>query len=192
MTKPNQSSPRVKGIAFRTVVKTLDQLRGDAVVERALRKLPAYLGDGLRHNTISASNWYPIDWYRDLFSAIVSTTGEGEAIVREIGHRAAYADMSSVYKGIYKLLSPEVVLALSARLFSNYYDTGSVKIVESREHFVRATWTGCVGFDRNLWLEVLASCETYLELSGAHDVRTLVHSGAGANDDHMDVRAQWT
>jgi hypothetical protein len=192
MPKPSHSSPRVKGIAFRTVVKTLEQLRGEALVDRALRQLPAYLGDGLRHNTITASNWYPIDWYRDLFAAIVATTGEGEAIVRELGHRAAYADMSSVYKGIYKLLSPEVVLALSARLFSNYYDTGTVRIVESREHFVRAAWSGCVGFDRNLWLEVLASCETYLELSGAQQVRTHIQSGAGANDDHMDVCAQWT
>jgi hypothetical protein len=192
MTSPPKSTPQVKGLAFRSVVKALEQLRGKATADAVLQKLPPQLAEGIRYGTITATGWYPIDWYRELFQSIVATTGEGDRIVREIGRESAKLDMSGVYKYVFKLLTPRAIFELSTRLFSNYYDTGAVRIVESRSGFVHVRWSGCKGFDRNLWLEVVSSCETYLELARASNVRTRIVAGAGADDVNMDVQAFWT
>lgn len=156
------------------------------------KTLPPHLERGIRYGTIIAASWYPIAWYRDLFKAVATATGDGDRVVREIGREAARIDMTGVYKMAFKLLSPQAVFGLSSRLYSNYYDTGKVVIVESRAGFVQARWSGCTGFDRNLWLEVAASCEMYLELSGAKNVRTRILSGAGPEDEGMELQAHWT
>jgi hypothetical protein len=174
------------------VLRALEHTRGLSVVESIAKALPPHLEQGIRYGTIIAASWYPIAWYRDLFKAVVSTTGDGERIVREVGRETARIDMTGIYKMAFKLLSPQALFDLSSRLFSNYYDTGKVAIIDARSGFVHACWSGCTGFDHNLWLDVAASCEMYLELSGAKHVRTRILSGAGPEDDGMAVQAHWT
>lgn len=183
--------PQVKGIAVRSALRALEQLRGTPTVEAVITATPKELGTAIRYGTIMASSWYPMEWYREFFAAIVATTGDNDRTVREIGRESARIDMTGVYKAAFKLLSPQALFGLSARLFSNYFDTGSVSIVESRKGFAHARWTGCAGFDRNLWLETFGSCEMYLELAGATHVRLRVLSGGAAADDHAELQAHW-
>jgi hypothetical protein len=184
--------PQVKGIAFRSVLRALEQLRGAPTVEAAVALLPPDLASAIRYGTLIAASWYPIEWYRELFRAIIRTAGNSDTVVRDIGREAARLDMTGIYRAAFKLLSPQALFGLSARLFSNYYDTGSVNIVESRKGYAHARWTNCEGFDRNLWLEVVAASEMYLELAGATQVRIHIVSGGGQTDDHAEVQAHWT
>ena len=184
--------PQVKGIAYRSALRALEHLRGLPAVESAISAMSPELADSIRYGTLIAASWYPIEWYRELFTSVVSTTGNNRGIVHEIGREAARLDMTGIYRAAFKLLSPQSVLGLSARLFSNYYDTGSVVIVGSRSGFAQARWTNCTGFDRNLWGEVFASVEMYLELAGASQVRTHIVSGAGLSDDCAELQAYWT
>ncbi|MGC4069686.1 MAG: hypothetical protein QM784_34510 [Polyangiaceae bacterium] len=184
--------PQVKGIAFRSALRALDQVRGAQTVETAIALMSAELSSAIRYGTIIAASWYPIEWYRELFRAIAEGTKGGEGIVREIGRESARLDMTGIYRAAFKLLSPQALFGLSTRLFSNYYDTGSVSILESRQGFALARWMNCEGFDRNLWLEVIASSEMFLELAGARQVRMRVLSGAGRDDDFAEVQAHWT
>lgn len=184
--------PQVKGVAFRSIMRCLENLHGEATVGATLQKLPPCIAEGFRYGTITATAWYPIEWYRELFRAIVAATGDSERVVRKLGRESAKFDLGGVYSVAFKLVSPQAVLELSTRLFSNYYDTGTVRIVESRPGFVLAHWSNCVGFDRNLWLEVISACEEYLELAGAKNVRCHVTTGGGSEDTHMDAQAHWT
>jgi hypothetical protein len=184
--------PQVKGIAFRSALRALEQLRGVAIAELAVSEMSPELAASIRYGTLIASSFYPIEWYRNFFSSIVAATGGTEAIVREIGRESARLDMTGIYKTAFKLLSPQAIFGLSSRLFSNYYDTGTVAIVESRKGFALARWTNCIGFDRNLWQEVFASAEMYLELAGATHIRMRVLSGAGPTDSSAEVQAHWT
>jgi hypothetical protein len=186
------TSSQVKGIAFRSVIRSLEKLRGESAVESALNAMPEELAQSLRYGKIVASGWYPIEWYRHMYAAILSTTGEGERLVYDLGRESAYMDITGVYKAVFKLLSPQVVFSLSARLFSNYYTVGTVTIVESRKGFVQTSWSGCTDFDRYFWVDILASTEVYLELAGAKNVRIRVVSGGGPGDDHMLTQAYWT
>lgn len=183
--------PQIKGIAIRSALRALERLRGTPAVEAATLAMPKELGSAIRYGTVMASSWYPIEWYRDFFAAIIATTGDNDRILRDIGREAARIDMTGIYKAAFKLLSPQALFGLSTRLFSNYYDTGSVVIVESRKGFAHAKWSNCTGFDRSLWLEIFGSIEMYLELAGATHVRLRVVSGAGATDDHAELQAHW-
>jgi hypothetical protein len=184
--------PQVKGVAFRSALRALEQLRGPPTVESAVSVMIPDLAQSIRYGTLIASGFFPIEWYRSLFSAVVATTGETDGIVRNIGRECARLDMTGIYRTSFKLLSPQSIFGLGSRLFSNYYDTGTVVIVESRKGFARARWTNCVGFDQNLWVEVFGAAEMYLELAGANHIRIRVVSGAGPTDSSAEVQAHWT
>jgi hypothetical protein len=183
---------KIKGIAFLSVMRALERLRGKDAADAALAAMPEEPRSGLRYGRIVAGGWYPIEQYRDLFAAVGSTTNEGERIIHELGREAARLDMTGVYKAVFKLLSPQIIFNLSARLFSNYYNTGKVTIIESRHGFVQASWTGCKGFNRHLWVEVLASAEMYLELAGAKNIRMRILLGGGQDDAFAEAQAHWT
>jgi hypothetical protein len=184
--------PQVKGIAYRSSLRALEHLRGPDVVEASILRLPEELAGAIRFGTLIAAGWYPIEWYCALFHSIVEATGEGKPLVQAVARESARLDMVGIYRTAFKLLSPQALFNVSARLFSNYYDTGQLAIVESRSGFAHAKWSGCSGFDQNLWTEVFAASAMYLELAGATDITTTLVSGGGSSDDHAELQAHWT
>ena len=184
--------PKVKGVTLRSAMRALEHLRGKALCEAATKAMPGEVGDALRYGTILASRWYPISFYRDLHSGIVSATNEGDRIIRELEREAARGDMTGVYSIAFKLLSPQTLISLSSRLFSTYYDTGSVQALDARKGYVRMRWSGCTGFSRTIWVGIFASCEMMLELAGGKNVRMHVRAGGGQDDDFAEAEAYWT
>lgn len=186
-----EQSPKVKGVTLRSAAHAFRRIR-EQHYDTMLGALPRELADALRYGGIAASKWYPIEWYRALHAGMISATNEGERIIREVERSAARADMTGVYRLVFKLLSPQTLIGLSARLFSTYYDTGRVETIESRSGYVRLRWTGCTGFDRNIWAGVFASSEEMLELAGARSVRIHVLQGGGQGNDFAEAEAFWT
>ena len=77
--------------------------------------------------------------------------------------------MSGVHKqSLIKLVSPQALLAMSQRVFNTYYDTGRFAIVHSERGHDQARCGNCVGWDANMWMELAGSCESLLEIAGAH------------------------
>ena len=58
----------------------------------------------------------------------------------------------------------------SPGIFGRYYDTGSLAVPEAKSGRCRAVYSGCVGFDRILWEDVIAGSAAVLEVCGAKDV----------------------
>jgi hypothetical protein len=184
--------PKVKGVAFRSVYTSLGKLRGERVQHAALERMNQPLRDGFGYGSIVTSGWYAIELYRELFHVIRDVTQEGKELVHEIGRQCTRDDMSGVYKMIAKLISPETLFSLSQRVFSNYYSVGTVQVVESRHGFTRARWSGCRGFDENMWTELIGSCEQLLEIGGARNVRQHLLSGGGEADESLELSAHWS
>lgn len=186
------ASPKVKGIAFRTIELCFAERYGQAARERANEHLPPELASNFRLRLILASSWYPIEDYKACFHAFRAATGAGTEVPREIGRLAARHDMAGVHKQLFaKLISPGALLSLSQRYFNNYYDTGTFKIAESQRGFVRAQATGCVGWDENMWTEVAGSSEALLEIAGARHVRLRITSGGRDGDESAELEARW-
>ncbi|RYZ03805.1 MAG: hypothetical protein EOO73_26595 [Myxococcales bacterium] len=184
--------PRVKGNAFRTIDHCFTELWGAEARAHALRLLSEPLRRGFEERQLLASNWYPIAWYRETFAAFREAQHAGLELPRELGRRGVKRDMSSVYKQVLlKMVSPQALLGLSQRLFNNYYDTGVMKIEQSRDGYVHAKWTGCEGWDENLWAELSGSCEVLLEMAGAKHVRLHVLKGGRSGDSACEMEARW-
>lgn len=185
-------SPRVKGVAFRSVHTSLGKLRGKSAQQAALAACGTELRDGFTYGAIVPGGWYSIDWYKELFAAIRSSTGEGKELVTEIGRQCTRDDMSGIYSMIAKLISPQSLFSLSQRVFSNYYSVGKVEVVESRKGYNQARWSGCAQFDENMWTEILGSCIQLLEIGGAESVRARILSGGHDGSDAMEAAAHWS
>jgi hypothetical protein len=182
----------VKGVAFRSVYASLGKLRGAAAQQATLDASSEELRDGFRYGAIVPGGWYPVALYKDLFRAVRTATGEGKELVHEIGRQCTRNDMSGIYSVLAKLISPQSLFSLSQRVFSNYYSLGAVKVTESRQGYSHAKWTGCTGFDENMWTEILGSCVQLLEIGGASHVRARVLSGGQDGMDHMEAAAHWS
>jgi hypothetical protein len=154
--------------------------------------MPPQLNEAYRSGLILSASWYPIAWYRDAFRAFRAASSDGIEISRQIGRLTVQHDMRSVYKQLFlKLVSPQLLLSFSARLFNTYYDTGSLTIVESRRGYSLARLQGCVGFDSNMWTEIIGASGSMLEVAGAKEVRMHMRSGGRDGEETMDMEAHW-
>ncbi len=185
-------APRVKGVAFRSVHASLGKLRGEKAQVAAIAAASEELKNGFTYGAIVPGGWYPIEWYKDLFRAIRSATGEGKELVHEIGRQCTRNDMAGIYSMLAKLISPQSLFSMSQRVFSNYYSAGSVEVVESRKGYTHARWRECRAFDENMWTEILGSCVQLLEIGGARNVRARIVAGGQDGADTMEAAAHWS
>jgi hypothetical protein len=184
--------PRVKGVAFRTIDRCFLELFGLPAHERAATLMTREVSEAYRYGTLLPASWYPISWYRDVFRAFRAATGAGPELPRRIGGLAVQHDMRGAHKRFVAwLTSPQVLLSLSQRVFSTYYDTGTIEIVDARAGFVRMRALGCIGWDLNMWSELSGSSQSLLEAAGARHVRIRGISGGQDGDARHELEAHW-
>ncbi len=184
--------PRVKGVAFRSIDACYLELRGQPAHVKARGLMLPELRDAYRSGLILSASWYPISWYRDALRAFRAASSDGAELARNIGRLTVRHDMQSVYKQLFlKLVSPQLLLSFSGRLFNTYYDTGGMTIVESRKGYSRARLSGCLGFDGNMWTEIVGASSGMLEVAGAKEVRMHMRAGGHDGDDAMEMEAHW-
>jgi hypothetical protein len=183
---------QVKGVAFRTIDLCFERLRGQNAHRRSRELMAPELADAFRYHTLLAASWYPISWYKDAFRAFRAASGDGPELAREVGKLAARHDMSGVHKQILaKLISPQALLDMSQRVFNTYYDTGRFEIVVSEPGHVQARCANCIGWDHNMWMELAGSCESLLEIAGAHNVELKVVAGGVEGTAQASFEARW-
>jgi hypothetical protein len=187
-----KAGPKVKGVAFRTIDACYFELRGAKCHERARQLMLPELRAAYDGSVILAASWYAIEWYRDAMKSYRGANNDGPDLPRLIGYQAVRRDMASTYKMIFaRIVSPQTLLGISARLFGQYYDTGQFEVLESRKGYVHARASGCVGWDANMWTELYGSCAAFLEIAGAKEVRLRTRSGGHDGDEDMEMEAHW-
>lgn len=190
--QPATGHPDVKGLAFRSVLNAIEALHGAECLERTLRNCPAELNEALRYQRVIASGWFPIEWYRGLLSAFTEAVGgDPEAAVRQIGRRALEQDMNTVNRALLRLLSPDTALSAGSRIFKQFYSKGSLRVESIEKGYLRLHLTGCVGFDRNMYVEILGSTERLSELSGAKNTRGRIVGGGRNGSDYATIDVWW-
>jgi hypothetical protein len=182
--------PKVKGVAFRSVLAALAELRGQAVVESVLASMPAADAEMLRYRIVQ-TGWYPISLYRAMWSAISSETQGGHDLARAVGAAAIRRDLTGVYRLAFKLLSPETVYSLSSKLFGNYYDTGKLTTRQMGRGHARAVYEGCDGFDRTMWEELAGSAVELLRLAGGKNPRVSIVRGGQEGQSSCEMQVTW-
>ncbi|HMJ10398.1 MAG TPA: hypothetical protein VK524_03275 [Polyangiaceae bacterium] len=183
---------RTKGISFRSFFSALEHLRGDEVVTRTIEQLPDDLQEAVMLRRIAATEWHPIAWFRELHRAVRRVTGEGPALCRELGFESVRQDFNGPLRALAFTLSPQGILRRGPRIFRTYYRPGEMYVLDAGPGRMRVHWSGCSGFDVNLWNDTLGGCESVLKVCGARAVDISVISGAGEHDSRAEAIARWS
>ncbi len=180
--------PRVKGLAFRSVLQAHAQHRG----EDALARMYAHLEPSLAQTLLTplAATWYPLSLYAALWDAIQCTTGEDPDYPRLVGRLCAEHDLRLVHKVLFAALNTSVALAATARMFGSYYDTGRCSSKRVDERSFRFFFEGCLGFTEPMWMELHGSLEVFVDLSTKAKSRSQLVQGGhdGATSRVVDIR----
>lgn len=182
---------KVKGVAFRSVLAALEELRSKSMVERVLGSLSSDDRSSIEFRVVN-TGWYPIELYATLLDAIATVSGEGDSLVRAVGATALRRDVTGVYRVMFRVFSPENVLTISAKLFGFYYDTGSLAIVEKRQGYARSEYQRCKGFSRLMWVELLGSSEEMLSIAGARNAKGRIVRGGDDGDGACVIEVAWS
>lgn len=182
---------QVKGVAFKTVIWSLEQLSGAPKVTASLERMSPPVRDALRYGEVVPSGWYPVQWYAALLQAIVDTSTGGADVIRNIAALAIDRDITGVYRFLVEHLSPATVASLVCKLFPRYYSSGHVRVeAEGSKHF-RVYITDCAGFTELIWQEIYASGKHLVARSGAKNAKYYVLEGGKDGDTRMIVDARW-
>ena len=124
-------------------------------------------------------------------SAILAASPEGYDIARTIGGAAIRRDVSGVYRVLFKVLSIDSLITLSAKLFPYYYDTGSLTNQRVSSGHIRSVYEGCVGFDRAMWEELAGSCNSLIQMAGGRSVRVSITRGGLDHSTACVISIEW-
>jgi hypothetical protein len=182
---------QVKGVAFRTVIWSLERLNGPHRAAAALEQMSSPARDALRYGEIVPSGWYPVDWYAELLQAIVDSSNGSADVIRSIAVLAIDRDITGVYRFLVEHLNPGTVASVACKLFPRYYSSGNIRVdAEAAKHF-RVHITGCVGFTELMWQEIYASGKHLVVRSGAKSPRHHILEGGKDGDSQMIIDARW-
>jgi hypothetical protein len=180
----------MKGLSLRNYPIVLADMRGDEVAQRMFAGISPGLRDALQTGRIVATCWYPVEWKREMHRAGRDATGD-PLLARIMGREMTRRDLNGVYRAFLRVMSPASVLKACSRIFSTYLRPGVMRLVEHHDTHARVTFDGCIGFDANMWHDVLGGCEAALEATGAKFARIRIESGGRDGDDACVAQAWW-
>ncbi len=172
---------QVKGTALQSSLRYVRERFGEAAVHGVLGKLPPGHVEILR-GTILASSWYPL-------AALLAFMTEAERqlapqepdLLFQMGKASCDHGVTGVYKVFFKVGSPEFVVSRAARVFSSYYDSGELRVVESRDGYAAVEIGGLEPVAPQLCARFYGWMHRTLELAGARNLRSshsaCVHRG---------------
>lgn len=184
--------PRTKGLQFRSFTHSLKSLRGEEALAATLDLLPTELAESLRYGTLVTASWYPLEWYAELHAAAQRATREGTELARAIAKAGVQEDFKGVYRLVTLALSPQAIFHWAPKIVALYYDTGHLVVEAAEKHFARGAFKGFVGFDRNLWEDMLGGCTGVMELAGAKNLVARFLSGGKDGDVDATLEVRWT
>jgi len=185
------AGPRVKGLAFETVLGEVRRLRGPETAHAVMELLTARGNEVVGTSVIMVNGWYSIAAYRGLLAAIRDATGEGTEVIRLIGNSSVHTDIPRLYQRLLHALTPKTITQLGARYFKRIYDTGTLSVVSEEDRRIEARFANCDGFDRNMWVEVSGSIEAFVELAGVSEVTVRITDGGRDDDPTATMIARW-
>jgi hypothetical protein len=184
------AAPMAKGSNLTGLLFALEHRFGAETVARVLAAVPPELGQALQSGGV-VSDWYPLEWYKLLHQVAQQVTGQESKLAWDLAHDFVHHQLGGIYKALLKMISPNWLFKYPSMIFSRYFSHGTLTVPENRPGFVRGSWSGCAGFDRNIWYATFGGCQAALERAGAKDVQVQIVSGAGDGDTQAVAEGHW-
>lgn len=176
----------MRASALLTMLLVVEKLHGADVAARSIEAMPAALSDTVRAKRLLPSTWVKITAY----AALLRGFGLDDATMQKLGNASADHDVNTMYRVVFKFLSPETLARQTPKFFGIYYrGAHTIRVVESARDFCRVEYRDCHGFDHYIWQDYVAGSETILQICGAKNVRTEIESGGTGSS--MVASARW-
>jgi len=182
--------PHVKGLSLLFWWESFGRLEGAAAAEALLRELPPELVATIRAG-FQVHAWYPIEWFRALCAGARLVTGEGLGLITRVARTSAASEFAGVHRVLVLFLSPQRLLRAASRVFERYYTEGQVTSTARGKNGAEVRWSGCLGFDQNLWHDSWAAAVVLIEMCGGRDVLMEHMFGGQDGDAHATVVFYW-
>lgn len=172
---------QVKGTAVQASLRYVRERFGDDALARVVEALPEADRAAFGHGAL-ASSWYGMDGFlRFMQEAEKQLHAQEPDVVRRMGRASCDYGLTTVYKIFFKVGSPEFIISRAAHVFSSYYDTGELRIVESGPGRAVAELAGFEGGAPQFCDRIFGWMQRTLELAGAKGLRSAhsacVHRG---------------
>lgn len=171
---------RVKGTAVQSSLRYVRERFGEAPLAAILDALGE--ADRRALEGVLASSWYDVSLFlRFMVEAERQLRAQEPSLARKMGRASCDYGLTTVYKIFFRIGSPEFIIGRAARVFSSYYDTGELCILETRPGRCLAELRGFEGGAPQFCERIFGWMQRTLELAGAKNLRprhdVCVHRG---------------
>ena len=182
---------RVKGTAVLASLRYVRERFGDDALARVIEALPDADRAAFGHGAL-ASSWYEMDAFLHFMQEAERQLGAQEPdVVRRMGRASCDYGVTTVYKIFFKVGSPEFIITRATRVFSNYYDTGELRIVESDPRRVVGELAGFEGGGPQFCDRIFGWMQRTLELAGAKNLRSAHSACVHRGDPVCRFEGRW-
>jgi uncharacterized protein (TIGR02265 family) len=162
---------QVKGTAVQSSARYVRERFGEEALAGVLAALPEE--DRTPLASVLPSSWYPMEAFlRFMQEAKRQLGGSEPEVLRNMGRASAEYGVTGVYKIFFKVGSPEFIIGRATGVFSSYYDTGRIAVVESRSGRTVVEMTGLEGSAPEFCERIYGWMHRTLELAGAKNLRS--------------------
>jgi hypothetical protein len=161
---------RVKGTAVQSSLRYVRERFGEAPLAGVLGALEE--ADRRALEGVLASAWYEVPLLlRFMLEAERQLGAQEPQLARSMGRASCDYGLTTVYKVFFRIGSPEFIIGRAARVFSSYYDTGELVILETRAGRCLAELRGFDGGAPQFCERIFGWMQRTLELAGAKNLR---------------------
>lgn len=181
---------QVKGTAVQSSMRYVRERFGEQALSGLLAALPP--GDGASFEGVLPSSWYPMNAFlRFMQEAERQLGAQEQEIVRNMGRASCDYGVTGVYRIFFKVGSPEFIISRAARVFSSYYDSGELRVVESRDGRAVAELRGLQDGAPQFCERIYGWMQRTLELAGARNLRSSHSSCVHRGDPVCRFEGSW-
>jgi hypothetical protein len=171
---------KVKGTAIQSSLRYVRERFGEEALQAVLAALPA--ADSADLSGALASSWCSMESLLRFMQEAKRQLGPREPdVLRNMGRASCDYGVTGVYKVFFRVGSPEFIIGRATRVFSSYYDTGRIAVVESRDGRAVVEVTGLEGSTPEFCERIYGWMSRTLELAGAKGLKSAhslcVHRG---------------
>jgi uncharacterized protein (TIGR02265 family) len=183
--------PQVKGTAVQSSLRYVQERFGQETLARVIDRLDPPDREVFHHG-ILPSSWYPMSAFLHFMQEARRQLGsQDKELLRHMGVASCDYGMSTVYRIFFKLGSPEFVIGRASGVFSSYYDTGRVRIVDSGPGRAIVELEDFDGAGPEFCERLHGWMERILELAGARNVRSAHSSCVHRGDAVCRFEGRW-
>jgi hypothetical protein len=182
---------KVKGTAVQSSLRYVRERFGEDPLARVIEALPEGDRAAFGHGVL-ASSWYEMDAFlRFMQEAERQLRTQEPDVVRKMGRASCEYGVTGVYKIFFKVGSPEFVISRATRVFTSYYDTGELKIVESGPGRAVVELTGLEGGAPQFCERIYGWMQRTLEMAGARNLRSAHSACVHRGDPACRFEGSW-